>query len=479
MDTWVANNSSVLTVPLIMPESFYFASAMSDPTLNDANAVNRVGIVGGHIYGAAPFYYTLAKSLNKDVWMTEHTVNLASGETTTQSIADAIAAAEEIHTSLTVGQYNAYVYWWLVNSAGSSYYSGLLDTNGKATFFGDALAQYSLFVRPGYVRTSATASPLTGVFVSAYSGNGHQVIVAINSNATAATIPFTIQNATVSSLTPYQTTATQSVAEQTVISVTGNAFSYNLPAQSITTFVQQGTGRLRASQRRADSEASESALFIWLLGWGVLSGAVSVQLLHVLGAHIVCRKQAQERCSLSGSFHSGTPVGLLALDDADDGRNHHAGLAGGFKGHQGRRSGGANIVHNHHARTFAIEAFQAAAGAVGFFSLADQETVQQGSGGIPLRPPRTGRGNVGHNGVCAERESAHRFGVDLVGFEQLKNGFAGQASAFGMESGRPAIDVVIAGPARGKLELAKAEAGAGEQREQLLGVRWGGHHCLL
>jgi len=238
MDTWVANNSSVLTVPLIMPESYYFASSMSDPTLNDANAVNKVSIVGGHIYGAAPYYYALAKSLNKDLWMTEHTVNLVSGETTTQSITDAINAAEEIHNSLTVAQYNAYVYWWLVNSAGLNYYSGLLDTNGNPTFFGDAVGQYSLFVRPGYVRASATASPLTGVFVSAYSGNGHQVIVAINSNATAATIPFTIQNATVTSLTPYQTTASVHLAEQSAISVSNNAFTFTLPAQSITTFVQ-------------------------------------------------------------------------------------------------------------------------------------------------------------------------------------------------------------------------------------------------
>jgi glucuronoarabinoxylan endo-1,4-beta-xylanase len=238
MDTWVANNASVLTVPLIMPESYYFASSMSDATLNDANAVNKVSIVGGHIYGAAPYYYTLAKSLNKDVWMTEHTVNLVTGETTTQSITDAINAAEEIHNSLTVGQYNAYVYWWLVNSTSLSYYSGLLGTDGNPTFFGDAVAQYARFVRPGYVRASATANPLTGVFVSAYSGNGHQVIVAINSNTAAATIPFSIQNATVTTLTPYQTTATENLAEQSAIAVSNNAFTYALPAQSITTFVQ-------------------------------------------------------------------------------------------------------------------------------------------------------------------------------------------------------------------------------------------------
>lgn len=239
MDTWVAQNASVLTAPLIMPESFYFSSSMSDPTLNDANAVGKVAIVGGHLYGGTPYNYALAKSLGKEVWMTEHTVDLAGGSTaTTQNIKDAIDAAEEIHNSLTVGQYNAYVYWWLVNSTYLNYYSGLLDTSGNPTFFGKAVAQYSLFVRPGYERVTATATPVPGVFVSAYSGAGHQVIVAINSNTTSTTIPFRIENATVTSMTPYQTTSTQGVAQLSPVTVSGNAFTYTLPAQSITTFVQ-------------------------------------------------------------------------------------------------------------------------------------------------------------------------------------------------------------------------------------------------
>jgi glucuronoarabinoxylan endo-1,4-beta-xylanase len=239
MDTWVAQNASVLTTSLIMPESYSFASTMSDPTLNDANAVGKVAIVGGHIYGGSPYNYTLAKSLGKDVWMTEHTVNLSGGSSAkTQNITDAIDAAEEIHNSMTVGQYNAYVYWWMVNSTGNNYYSGLLDTTGNATFFGKAVAQYSLFIRPGYQRVTATATPVSGVFVSAYSGAGHEVIVAINSNTTPNTIPFNIENATVTSMTPYQTTSTQSVAALAAVSVSGNAFTYTLPAQSITTFVQ-------------------------------------------------------------------------------------------------------------------------------------------------------------------------------------------------------------------------------------------------
>ena len=238
MDTWVAGNAQVLTTKLIMPESDSFNFDESDPTLNDANAAPLVSIVGGHIYGVSPPYYPLAESLKKDIWMTEHTVNLAAGETTTQSLADALSAATEIHNSMVTGQYNAYVYWWLVNSVGNGYYSGLLDTTGVPTWFGDAMAQYSRFVRPGYVRANAAATPVSGVYVSAYTGNGHYVIVAINNNASSESLNFQISNATVSSMTPYQTTSSSAVAQQAAVSVTGNAFVYALPAQSITTFVQ-------------------------------------------------------------------------------------------------------------------------------------------------------------------------------------------------------------------------------------------------
>jgi O-glycosyl hydrolase len=240
IDTWIAQNSSVLTTKLIMPESLNFSEAMSDPTLNDANAVSHVGIVGGHLYGSSPAAYPLAQSLNKDVWMTEHTVNLAVGETTTQSMPDAIAAALEIHNSMTVGQYNAYVYWWLTNATSLSYYSGLLDTNNSPTYFGAALAQFARFVRPGYVRYAAS-NPISGVYFSAYAGNGHLAIVAINTNATATSVPLTIQPGTVgsiTSLTPYQTTSGAMLAEQTPISVTGNNVTYSLPGQSIVTLVQ-------------------------------------------------------------------------------------------------------------------------------------------------------------------------------------------------------------------------------------------------
>jgi O-glycosyl hydrolase len=236
MDTWVAQNASVLTTKLMMPESFYFNAAMSDPALNDSNAVGKISIIGGHLYGSSPYNYANAVSMGKDVWETEHFLSAASGGTTT-SIADALAMAEELHNSMAVAQYNAYVYWWPIDGA-SGAATGLVDPNFVPNYFGYAMEHFSRFVRPGYYRYNAPATPVAGVFLSAYGGNGHQVIVAINSTNAAVSLPIQIDNQTVTSMVPYQTTASIAVSQLSTIAVANSNFTATLPAQSITTYVQ-------------------------------------------------------------------------------------------------------------------------------------------------------------------------------------------------------------------------------------------------
>ena len=244
-DTWLANYGAVPTagtsVQLMMPESFYFSPAMSATALNDPSAEPNIGIVAGHLYGAPPTYPTLAKSMNKEVWGTEHYLSSVNASNTaaswSTSIGDALAVAEEIHTAMTLGEYNAYNWWWFVNSSDSQP-NGLIDSNNNPNYFGLGMEQFSRFVRPGYVRYSATSNPVSGVYLSAYAGSGQQVIVVINANTTAVSLPVQIYNQTITSLTPYQTTASASVAAQTAITVTGNSFTASLPAQSITTYVQ-------------------------------------------------------------------------------------------------------------------------------------------------------------------------------------------------------------------------------------------------
>jgi len=238
MDTWVAQLPPGFfgTTKLIMPESLGFNQSYSDPALSDTNAVGNIGIIGGHLYGATPASYASAVNAGKDVWMTEHYLTPTGSGNPQPAIADALALSKEIHDSMTVASYNAYVYWWVAEWSGNPNY-GLVDTNNNPTYYGWAMTHFARFVRPGYSRVDATNNT-SGVYISAYSGNGHSVIVAINTNTAAVNQPFTIQNQALTSLVPYQTTASSTVVQQSGVSVSGGQFTYTLPAQSITTFVQ-------------------------------------------------------------------------------------------------------------------------------------------------------------------------------------------------------------------------------------------------
>jgi glucuronoarabinoxylan endo-1,4-beta-xylanase len=122
---------------------------------------------------------------------------------------------------------------------------GFVDSNGNLQPMGEIIGQYSKFIQPGYVRASATATPVSGVYVSAYtgedqSGTQHYVIVAINTNTTAQNMSFTLSDTPtgIYSMTPTQSTSAAGLAAEPAVSVTGGQFPYTLPADSITTFVQ-------------------------------------------------------------------------------------------------------------------------------------------------------------------------------------------------------------------------------------------------
>ncbi len=258
MDAWIAGDASTLTTNLIMPESEDFNTDYSSDALSDPNAVNLISIIGGHLYGygEVPFYYTQAEDAGKDVWMTEHYLNPSGGFGAAPTITDALAAAEEVHNSMVTGQYNAYVWWWIWNDDCDGVNYGLInDGTGESgnacgtsaqpapTYYGYAIGQFSKFIQPGYYRYNATPTPSSGVYISAYSGTDsggttHYVIVAINATTSPVSQPFTIDNATVTSMTPWQTTSSAGLAQQSAVTVSDGTFTYTLPAQSITTFVQ-------------------------------------------------------------------------------------------------------------------------------------------------------------------------------------------------------------------------------------------------
>ena len=242
MDTWIAGNASVLTAKLIMPESFQFIQAQSNTALNDPKAESLISIIGGHLYGVSPAPYPLAEQDGKDLWMTEHALTPSGAQPT---ITDALLAAEEIHNSMVTGSYNAYVWWWIWDDPNDGVNYGLINsstTSPAPTYYGYAIGQFAKFIQPGYYRYQATANPATNVYVSAYagseSGQQHYVIVAVNAGASAVSQSFTLQNGTVTSLTPYETTAAGGLMQQSTVTVLSGQFTYTLPAQSVTTFVE-------------------------------------------------------------------------------------------------------------------------------------------------------------------------------------------------------------------------------------------------
>jgi glucuronoarabinoxylan endo-1,4-beta-xylanase len=251
MDTWIKNYASTITsdpysTKLIMPEADSFQTSQAAAALGDPTAQGLISIIGGHIYGVSPAPYSIPPvDSPKEIWMTEH-ATCESG-CPAPSVADALGSAEEVHYSMTVGQFNAYVWWWIWNDPSDGITYGLINsstTSPAPTYYGYGIGHFSKFVQPGYHRYAATAQPSANVLVSAYAGmdgtTQHYVIVAINSGTAAVSEPFTIDNATVTTLTPYETssTTTGGLVPRSAITVSGNAFTYNLPALSITTFVQ-------------------------------------------------------------------------------------------------------------------------------------------------------------------------------------------------------------------------------------------------
>jgi glucuronoarabinoxylan endo-1,4-beta-xylanase len=219
------NNAGVISTRALMSESFNFNKSNTDPILNDSAARTNVDIIGGHIYGSGLSDYPLARSYGKEVWMTEHL-------NTDTSLTGVIQTAKEITDCMALGNYNAYLWWYLKR------FYGPIDDNGARTKRGCVMAQFARWVRPGFVRVNATYNPNTGVYVSAYKSGGKVVIVAVNNGANPVTQTFSVTGGTApATFNQYRTSAGENLATLSAISVSGGSFTTSLPGQSITSFV--------------------------------------------------------------------------------------------------------------------------------------------------------------------------------------------------------------------------------------------------
>jgi glucuronoarabinoxylan endo-1,4-beta-xylanase len=219
---------------VMAPESFQYLKNMSDPILNDSQALANMDILGAHTYGTnvSNFAYPLfkQKGAGKELWMTE-VYYPNSNNNSADLWPEALEVSYHMHTAMVEGDFQAYVWWYIRRQYGP------MKEDGKISKRGYNMAQFSKFIRPGYIRVDATKNPAANVYASAYKGDNKVVIVAINKGTSAVSQNFVLQNATVSKVSSWMTDGTRNLAAGSDIQVSNGSFTANLPAKSVTTFV--------------------------------------------------------------------------------------------------------------------------------------------------------------------------------------------------------------------------------------------------
>jgi len=214
--------------PFMMPETFNFDTSYSDPTLNDPTAESHVSYIGLHLYGAQMKTYSLAVEKNKKIWMTEYFYN---GE----DIGTLMQMAKNIMDCLD-HEMNAYVWWFLAVPD-----CNLVTDSGALQNKAYIMAQFSKFIRPGSHRVGVAFEAQSGVYVQAFDGPKH-VIVALNQNNSSKTQTFTISRGTFANAHQYTTSNSKKLSDDGAVDVTNGSFTVTLDAQSLTTFVADGSG---------------------------------------------------------------------------------------------------------------------------------------------------------------------------------------------------------------------------------------------
>lgn len=247
--------------------SSWFNPDLVSACLNDSACAQYVSIVSGHGYGTsgAPDGFTPqtgyccntasaapSAAAGKHIWMNEvnggHTYqNSYAFWTWDTSMSDALVWARNIHDYLTIANVSGYLYWELADCCypgeGTGSFNDGLSLIDAATVGARyyVIGNWSKFIRSGWVRIDTTSNPQTGIYVTAFkdpTGTSYS-IVALNSNSSATSQTFSFSGfPTTTSVTPYTTTSSDAgLVEQASEAVSSSAFTYTLPAFSVTTFV--------------------------------------------------------------------------------------------------------------------------------------------------------------------------------------------------------------------------------------------------
>jgi glucuronoarabinoxylan endo-1,4-beta-xylanase len=222
------SNNGVGSTKIMIAESAYWSFDLTTASMNDVTTSNMVGVLAAHAYGST------ASPVNTDgkpLWETE----VSTFEAFDGSMGNGLYWANQIHSFMTVAEANAWNFWWLVSNNPDN--EGLTDTNGIPAKRMYVLGQYSRFVRPGYYRIGVANNASTSISAYKDPNSGGFAIVAINNSGSDFVQTFNLNGFTVTNVTPWITSGSLSLSNQAPVNVTNATFVYDLPAQSVVTFV--------------------------------------------------------------------------------------------------------------------------------------------------------------------------------------------------------------------------------------------------
>jgi glucuronoarabinoxylan endo-1,4-beta-xylanase len=119
--------------------------------------------------------------------------------------------------------------------------SALTDYNGNIPLRAYVTGNWSKFVRPGWQRVGVTngGSLLVTAFQSADSSQS--AVVVVNTGSADSTAVFDVGTQMGTSVVPWITSSTQSLAQQTSVPISNGLLTYTVPADSVVTFVGPAT----------------------------------------------------------------------------------------------------------------------------------------------------------------------------------------------------------------------------------------------
>jgi O-glycosyl hydrolase len=206
--------------------------------LSDPEARSYVGAIATHIYGtplsAMSDIAAVSAQYNLPLWMSEFSVQDRSP----------MAWADIVHHLIADYNVSAVDYMWgffgdwdpaqLVSIHSTSRHF----TGASITPAGYAMAQYAKYVLPGAKRVELASSD-GSILVTAFTLGGKITIVALNDDTSARAVRFVVGGASgLRNLNVVRTSDTENISPIGHVVVTGGGFSIELPARSISTFVQ-------------------------------------------------------------------------------------------------------------------------------------------------------------------------------------------------------------------------------------------------